>query len=291
MPTGASHHGVTGPRRRARRRALGAGRALVLGAVVLGALACSEPPITWRPAAPVAVTPLADDELVVAPGGGVRFAPAGPVRRPSRPDGCPGSVRVARAGTREWYAVWWAPRPDSSAHLLAARSSDGGATWHDPVPVDTLDRHTAGCRRPAPSVAADSASGYVHVAYWLHAPEGPGVFFSHSMDGGALFHAPVPLVYGERPAATSVAAHNDTVVVAYEDPNATPTRVSLALSPSMGHIFEARVPVSGANVAAEAPRVALGGGLVAVGWRERAPAAEESATVVRIGDFRRGRGA
>ncbi|HVE77238.1 MAG TPA: hypothetical protein VNA89_00115 [Gemmatimonadaceae bacterium] len=157
--------------------------------------------------------------------------------------------------------------------------------------MDSLDRGVDGCRRPAPSVAADSATGYVHVAYSLQAPEGPGVFFSHSMDGGVVYHAPVPLVYGERAAATSVAARRDTVVVAYEDPNASPRRIALALSPSMGHIFEPRVPVSGESVPADAPRVGLGDGVVAVAWRERGAAGERPTTVVRVGDFRKTRGA
>jgi hypothetical protein len=166
------------------------------------------------------------------------------------------------------YAVWWVPRADSSAALIAARSPDGGRSWTEVAPVDTADRGTSGCRRPAASVAADSSSGYVHVAYALVAPGAPGVFFAHSMPGQLMFHAPVPIVYGERPGRTSVAVSGEVVAVAYEDPNGAEPRVGLALSRSRGHHFEHRVPVSAGVGAAVEPRVALAGTTVAVAWRQ-----------------------
>ena len=134
--------------------------------------------------------------------------------------------------------------------------------------VDTADRGANGCRRPAASVAADAATGYVHVAYALVAPGAPGVFFAHSMPGHFMFHAPVPIVYGERPGRTSVAASGDVVAVAYEDPNAAEPRVGLALSRTLGHTFEHRVAASTGVGAAVEPRVALAGGTVAVAWRQ-----------------------
>ena len=104
---------------------------------------------------------------------------------------CAGSIRVALSGESgaERYAAWWAPRADSSATLLAARSTDGGQSWSVPEPVDTADHTPVGCKRPAPAIAADSASGYVHVAYGMRDPQGAGVFFSHSMDRGRMFHS------------------------------------------------------------------------------------------------------
>jgi hypothetical protein len=176
--------------------------------------------------------------------------------------------RYARATATEWYAVGWIRRADNTALLAASRSDDGGRTWRPPVAVDSLDRGRTGCARPAPAVAADSASGYVHVAYFLEAPEGPGVFFSHSMERGDLFHQPVPISYGTRPSAVSVAAWRDTVAVAYEDPNGDRPRVGLALSRTMGHIFEDRMFVTGTSMPATGPRVAVGSGRLAVAWRE-----------------------
>src|SRR5687767_6849575 len=65
---------------------------------------------------------------------------------------CPGSLRLSRAGSK-LFAVWWSPRADSGARLLAAHSTNNGATWSTVAPVDTVDRAGAGCRRAPPSIA------------------------------------------------------------------------------------------------------------------------------------------
>lgn len=210
-------------------------------------------------------------------------APAVLAALPGDPRGvrCDSSVRVAAAAgdTATRFAVWWSVRPDSSAWLVAARSRDGGRTWAGPVPVDTLDRGGRGCARPSPSAAYDPTGGYVHVVYFLDAPEGDGLFFAHSMDAGATFHAPVAIVYGERPSRATVAASRDTVAVAYEDPNTRQPQIALALSRTAGHIFESKsLPVSGGALPAEAPVVGVRGGRVVVAWRELQG---ERATVVR----------
>lgn len=199
---------------------------------------------------------------------------------------CPGSLRLARAaGTL--YAVWWAPRPDSGARLLAARSTDGGHVWTAPVSVDTTDAAVNGCRREPPAIAADSATGYVHVTYALLAQEGPGIFFSHSMDGGASFHSPVPILYGDRLGRSSVAVDGDLVVVGFEDPNSTTPRIGIAISHTMGHIFEDRLlPVSDDNGVASGPLTAVRGHRVAVAWEQRATANARAALAVRTGTVR-----
>ena len=222
---------------------------------------------------------------------GVVTAPAnfgpGTLEPPQRGDACPGSVRTAASGASgtERYTAWWAPRPDSTAWLLAARSVDGGKTWEVPQAVDTLDMVTRGCARPAPSIAVDSAAGYVHVAYSMRAPEGAGVFFSHSMDRGRLFHSPVPIVYGERLSETAIAVLRDTIAIAFVDPNMRVPRVGLAFSRTMGHVFEDRLEVPGGRGSASAPRVALAPGRVAVAWIERDPTGAPRA-VVREGTRR-----
>ena len=188
---------------------------------------------------------------------------------------CRGSLRIAWSGSSgvERYAVWWSLRPDASAALLAARSADGGTTWSEPQPVDTLDRSDVGCARPAPAIAADSQTGYVHVAYAMHAPEGTGVFFAHAMDRGTMYHAPVAIVYGDRLVDVDVAALHDTVAVAYADPSMRYPHVGLALSRTLGHIFEMRIPTvartGSGNASASSPAVALAPGRIAVAWIER----------------------
>jgi len=257
-------------------------RARCLALIVLLAVpACSADPVEW-----------VDDRTIAGPGV-VAFgmlpgddgltALATHVVPPST--ACSGSLRLARA-RKTLYAVWWSPRPDSGARLLSAHSGDDGATWSAIAPVDTLDRGMGGCGRPAASIAADSVSGYVHVTYGLVAPEGAGLFFSHSMDGGVSFHAPVPILYGERLGITSVAADGDHVAVAFEDPNSGTPRVGLALSRTMGHIFEDRLlPVSDDNGAASHPLVAVQGRRLTVVWRQRAGANGQAGLRLRSGNL------
>jgi hypothetical protein len=255
-------------------------------AIALAASACAPVPVEW--AAERIVVDGLDSALALQADG--RLAPDTMARLASMamPTGpvCPGSLRVAAARGMQ-YAVWWAPRPDSSARLVAARSTDGGRAWSAAVAVDTTDAGMAGCRREPPAIAADSTSGYVHVAYALQAREGPGIFFSHSMDGGASFHSPVPILYGERLGRTSVASDGDLVVVGFEDPNSTTPRIGMAISHTMGHIFEDRiVPVSDEHGTASAPLTAVHGRHVAVAWEQRATESARAAMAVRAGLLR-----
>ena len=233
---------------------------------LFAAAGCSSSPVEWRTVEYPGRPPLG------APAAKVAVVPA---------DACPESFRAAMPPGPDSgvvYAAWWRVRSDSSAELMAGRSADGGHTWSRVVPADTLDRSRRGCARPAPAVAAD-ATGYVYFTYFTEPLEGPGVFFVHSMDGARLgtgdgiFHSPVAIVYGTRPAHVAIAAQNGRVVVAYEDPNAERPRVDVALSRSMGHIFEARASVSPSDLPATAPGAAIAGDTVTVWWTERTPAA------------------
>jgi len=187
---------------------------------------------------------------------------------------CPGSLRTVKSGP-DIYGAWWEVRDDSSAILMVGRSVDQGLTWKIAQPADTLDRGLAGCTRPAPAIAADSSTNYVDIAYFLVSQEGPGVFFTHSMDartlgtGDGIFHSPVPVAYGDHPSHVSVAGVGDKLVVAYEDPNGELNTVGLALSQTMGHIFEQRVIISQPAMPARDPMVAMRGDSVTVQWWER----------------------
>jgi hypothetical protein len=246
---------------------------------VVATAACERAPIEWHGMAERVATEPGGDEmpaadlarLVVAPGGAPMLEPVARVATSPTADdtmACDGSIRTASSAGTEMYGVWWSRRGDGTAVLRAARSDDGGATWGDPVSVDTTDRWAVACARPAPALAADSASKYVHVTYFLHGPDGPGVFFSHSMERGTLFHAPVPILYGARPAETAVAAADSVVVVAYEDPNSKRPQVALAVSRSWGHIFTRERPrASSLESPAERPLIAVRDSLVVVAWR------------------------
>ena len=260
-------------------------RARLALAVLFAALACEKPPVEWTSRHVVAISSVpatidadgrvrTDSLLLLA----ARLHPPTPA--------CVGSLGLSRsAGTL--HAAWWSVRPDSGARLLAAHSEDDGAHWSAAVAVDTTDRGVSGCHREPPSIAADPRSGYVHVSYGLVAPEGPGVFFAHSMDGGDTFHSPVAIVYGEHPGRTSVAADGDVVAVAFEQPDESVPRVGLALSRTMGHIFEQRLlPVSDGNGMANRPLVSVHGRRIAVGWEQRAADTARTVLVVRAGTLR-----
>lgn len=248
-------------------------------------MACAQEPVDWNEPAPLspelATTPIlafdAQQRLVGRPAS--RVAP------PVFTGQCAGSARVAQdTSTGDWYAVWWGARTDSTADVLVARSSDG-VTWSPALRVDSTDAGRVGCQRPAPAIAADG--GNVFVVYAMTAREGPGIFASHSMDRGMMFHSPVAVVYGERIGLAAVAARGDIVAVAYEDPNSAPRRISLALSRTMGHLFQHRMAVSpSTGQPVRAPGVALGDGRVAVTWTGAVPADASAPRVVRIGELR-----
>lgn len=206
-----------------------------------------------------------------------------PATWPHEAGTCLTSLRATPAMDGEAYASWFTVRDDSSVVLRVARSDDGGRTWNAAVTADSTDVGLTGCGRPAPFIAADSLNGYVHVVYHLVAQEGAGVFFTHTMERGALFHSPVPIVYGDRPSAATVASRGDTVVVAYEDPNNRNPHINLAISRTQGHIFERRLPASDGTGEARAPLVALRGDRVAVAWTTTQRGGGVPRTSVRLG--------
>jgi hypothetical protein len=164
------------------------------------------------------------------------------------------------------FRAWWSVRSDSNAVLSLQQSPDNGQTWQPPLEVDTRDRGGRGCDRPAPGVWYDPASRYVYLAYFLDALDGSGVFFAHSMDEGRMFHSPVAVVYGNRPAHASVVGRGDSVVVVFEDPNAMTPTLGYALSRTTGHIFEQRGLVTPEDVHAIWPWVVLDHNRISVWW-------------------------
>ncbi|HLA89417.1 MAG TPA: sialidase family protein [Gemmatimonadaceae bacterium] len=256
-------------------------------AAALGTAGCVKDVVSWSEETRVGGPPAASARLVLGANGAPAFVAAW--TPPTTPGGstiCPGSLAAAPARGDTAFAAWWASRGDSTAVLVAARSNDRGRAWGEAVIADSTDRGRTGCRRAAPFLAVDSLTGNVHLAYFLEAPEGPGVFLTHSMEGGAMFHAPVPVVYGERPSAAAVAARGDTVAVAFTDPNAAAPQLWLAISRSTGHILEQRARVSSPAASASRPAVALRGDRIAVAWYETARGSETGTTVIRTGRLR-----
>jgi hypothetical protein len=165
--------------------------------------------------------------------------------------------------------------------LYAGRSVDAGATWARVTIVDSADASRTGCRRPAPSIAV--VGDDVFVAYAMKAVDGTGVFFAHSMDRAVMFHAPVPIIYGDRLVPTAVASDGQRVAVAYEEPNGPSRGVSVAVSRTQGHIFEARAVASAQTQSFAVPHVAIAGRTIAVGWTVHPAGGHGTLAVTRIG--------
>jgi hypothetical protein len=206
-----------------------------------------------------------------------------PVSLPVFTEQCTATVRVSGDSASGYFAVWWAVRPDSTADLVLSHAPDG-LNWSPATRVDSTDRAATGCDRPAPSIYVEGPD--VHIAYAMTASEGAGIFTAHSMDGGTTFHTPVTVAYGEHPGRTAIAARGDLVAVAYEDPNATPARISLALSRTGGHLFEPSIVASPPSGDAYSPGLALGDGLVAVTWSPDSTSSASAQRLVRTGTVR-----
>ena len=201
-------------------------------------------------------------------------------RMPVDPGACPLSVASATAKGRQ-YSAWLRMRSDSSAVVVAAGWD--GERWGVPAIVDSLDTGRFGCARPKPSITVSEADGYVHVAYSLKAPEGYGVFFSHSMDGARSFHAPMIVVYGDRLSATAIAAHGARVAIAYEDPSGTAQQIDVALSSTQGHTFDAREPATPDELTAMHPRIAIRDTTIALSFA----GSDTTQRAIRIGVIRK----
>ena len=252
-------------------------RSLGLALLVTGC-GWDAPPVEWQ--APTPIASARDSAARYAAHWSPGAAPEVTVRQegPAGPDttsllaACPGSVVRTPMVRGSAWGVWWQIRDDSSAVLMAARYDSVGVSMRRLV-VDSLDKALLGCARPAPAVAVDSINGYLHVGYFMVAPEGPGLFYAHLMDPRATaFELPMAVVYGERPSRVALASRGDTVAVAYEDPNSEAGRIAMSLSFTAGHLFEqtARIiPVSTSSQTAAAPQIVrLGGGELWVGWTE-----------------------
>src|SRR5688500_8631613 len=252
--------------------------------------ACAAEPIEWEPPRDMAGTIGATTRLIMDSSGGPHLVNEPRIAVELPQGACESSLVSAESQGDERYAAWFLARPDSSVALIVARSSDGGATWSPSVVAYGRDRGRRGCARPAPALAADSANAYVHAAYFIEPADGAGVWYTHSMERGALWHQTIGVLYGEEPAAASIASAGDTVLVAYEHPGAGGSRLGVAISRQAGHTFDERLRAVRANGTVSQPRIALRSGRIALAWRELGPApgadAPEARTRIRMGRWR-----
>jgi hypothetical protein len=243
-------------------------RHLVIAFTLVSLVACDTGPVAWEETRTLGAS-TASGEALQLERGDVSVARAELPTSSSPVNACPNSVVYAKLAGDEWHRAWWSAASNGRVRLLASRSGDAGTTWSDPVVVDTSDVSGLGCRRPAPAIAADSITRYVHLVYYLVPKTGAGVWYAHSMDGGITWHSNYGLIYGDDPARADVAADGERVGIVYELPNAAERRVGLTLSRDGGHSFLPPVIVSSSSGEAAAPRVAVRRNQVAVAWTGR----------------------
>ena len=252
--------------------------------------ACATEPIEWQPPRDLDGTIGAATRLVMDSAGTSRLTEEQPSTVALPPAACARSLVVIRGRGGEQYAGWFLARIDSSVVLQVARSTDGGATWSTAVVADGRDHGRRGCSRPRPALLADTATAYVHAAYFIEPIEGAGVWYTHSRERGTLWHETIGVLYGDEPAAASIASAGDTVLIAYEHPGSGGSRLGLAISRQAGHTFAERLRVVRANGTVREPRIAMRGSRIALAWLEepRAPGATTSTvrTRLRIGTWR-----
>ena len=247
-------------------------------------------PIEWQAPRDLDGTIGATTRLVIDSAGNPSLVENQPLAVTPPAEACEGSLVTTRGRGAERYAAWFLARFDSSVVLQVARSADGGTTWSTPVVADGRDHGRLGCSRPPPALLADSATAYIHAAYFIEPIEGAGVWYTHSMERGAVWHETIGVLYGEEPASASIASAGDTVLVAYQHPGSGRSRLGLAISRQAGHTFAERLRVVRANGAVREPRIAMRGKRIALAWLEepRSPGATQSVvrTRVRIGIWR-----
>jgi hypothetical protein len=245
--------------------------------------ACDRGSIDWEEPTPLRADLAAAATLEFDANGRLAARGAPAIAAPRADGQCTGSVRLAHDSVGDWYAVWWAARSDSTADVKVSHSTDG-VRWSSATVVDSMDAEPVGCQRPPPAIVADR--GNVFVVYAMAAKEGPGIFASHSMDRGMLFHSPIAVVYGDRIGNVAVAARGDTVAVAFEDPNSVRPRIALAISRTMAHLFQSRTVVSPSTGVARQPGIALGSGRIAVTWTSGPETEAVAHRMVRMGRLR-----
>lgn len=255
-------------------------RTLALIALLL--TACANEPIEWNPTRSVAVAIRPGTRLVIEGTGVPRFLENYVLRIGLAAGACSSSIVGATAAGGERYAGWFVERADGGVTLVVSRSSDAGATWSAPVTADDRDRGTRGCDRPPPSMSADSGNNYVHIAYYIEPREGAGVWYTHSMERGTIWHQTIGILYGEEPAHTSVTSDGDTVLVAYEHPGSGGRRIGLAISREAGHTFDERLRVVRATGTVRDPRVAVRDGFVALAWSQGSTGPDSAAMSTRL---------
>jgi hypothetical protein len=139
--------------------------------------------------------------------------------------------------------IAWEDTAPGATSIMFARSTDGGQTFSDPVRVSQGDDAAAQAH-----IAVDG-SDRIFVVWIQNSGGDPQAFFSRSTDAGASFSEPVNV--SNAPGGTIekviVAAHQNTVYVAYNDRDRGDRQVYLVTSTDAGASFSEPEQVSQAD--------------------------------------------
>jgi hypothetical protein len=171
--------------------------------------------------------PGSDVRVARSTDGGRTFTPGVVVFRGICPC-CRTSLAISRDGH-----VYVAYRSEGeSRDIMVSRSTDGGATFGEPVRVHADNWRIDGCPHAGPSLGV-SSDGAVHVSWYTAADARQGIWYARSTDGGTSFSAPVALQTGEwvPVAQTKLAVDaQDNIWIAWDDRREAQHRVHIALA-------------------------------------------------------------
>ena len=178
-------------------------------------------------------------------------------------DACPCCrTSLARAPDGTLFVAWRKIFAGDVRDVVVARSTDGGATFEEPVRVHNDGWVYPGCPHAGPSIAVDGA-GALHVVWYTGAEGRAGLYLAASRDGGRTFGAPQPLSKGTAPVSHArLAPTPDGVWIAWEDRNQPGGRVALSRCGPDGVLrFATELRGEGRS-----PAIAAAGGAPAVAW-------------------------
>jgi hypothetical protein len=144
-------------------------------------------------------------------------------------DACPhaGPALVADS-TGVVHVAWWTGK-EGAAGVFYARSTDGGRSFHDPIPLGV-----ATYSRAAHVQLSVRGTGQVIAAWDDGTREVPQIVVRASVDGGVTFGARVPVSVAGRAATFPVlGAFGDSVVIAWSEESAAAAAAAARAHPNM----------------------------------------------------------
>jgi hypothetical protein len=199
------------------------------------------------------------------------------------------NVNVLAASADDIYTSWRkkfpvAPNTDPQVDpvvrdIVVSHSSDGGATFSQPVKVANDSFVFGGCVHVGAPMVVDS-KGNLHIVWYTGAEDHPGIYYAISKDRGKTFSTPIPVLTGDwiPPLRADLAVDNKNHVwLAWEDSyGLTALDEKWKFENTSANIFVEKIssndgkmtefpPVNGQENA-RAPTIASGNNLIGVLW-------------------------